>query len=251
MSDGTEDQERREALQVVEQWLETPMLLLGFVWLVLFILELVYGLNRVLVGLGLAIWILFVLEFALRLALAPDKLSYLGKSWLTLIALAVPALRIMRVARLAALIRTASAARGIRLVRLITSLNRGINSVRRGARSKGAGYVLALTVMVTLTGAAGMYAFEGDARADGHFLSSYGEALWWTAMIMTTMGSEWWPRTLEGRLLCILLSLYAFAMFGYVTATLASFFIGQERRERADRDNDAKVIAQRGPIDSG
>ena len=242
MNEGAEEQERREALEVVEQWLEKPMLLLGFLWLVLFILELVYGLNRVLAGLGLAIWILFILEFALRFALAPDKLSYLRKSWLTLIALAVPALRILRIARLAALVRTASAARGIRFVRLITSLNRGINSARRGARSKGAWYVFALTVMVTLTGAAGMYAFEGEARADGHFLSSYGEALWWTSMIMTTMGSEWWPRTVEGRLLCILLSLYAFAMFGYVTATLASFFIGQDGRERARRDNDKSPV---------
>ncbi len=47
-------------------------------------------------------------------------------------------------------------------------------------------------------------------------------------MIMTTMGSEYWPRTAEGRVLCLILSLYAFAVFGYVTATLASFFVGRD-----------------------
>lgn len=52
-------------------------------------------------------------------------------------------------------------------------------------------------------------------------------------MIMTTMGSDYWPQTPEGRILCVLLSLYAFAVFGYVTATLASFFIDRDA-ERPD-----------------
>ena len=58
--------------------------------------------------------------------------------------------------------------------------------------------------------------------------SSYGEALWWTAMLLTTMGSEFWPRTGEGRVLCFLLSLYGFAVFGYITASFASFFVGRD-----------------------
>ena len=47
-------------------------------------------------------------------------------------------------------------------------------------------------------------------------------------MLLTTMGSEYWPRTPEGRFVCLLLSIYAFAVFGYITATLASFFIGSD-----------------------
>jgi voltage-gated potassium channel len=91
---------------------------------------------------------------------------------------------------------------------------------------RGFGYVVGLTVIVTFGGAAGMFAFERDAGGGG--LNSYGEALWWTAMIMTTMGSQYWPQTAEGRVLCFLLSLYAFAVFGYVTATLATFFVGRD-----------------------
>ena len=70
-----------------------------------------------------------------------------------------------------------------------------------------------------------MYAFE---RSEAGGLVSYGEALWWTAMVMTTMGSQYWPQTLEGRMLCLFLSLYAFAVFGYVTAALATFFVGRD-----------------------
>ena len=54
-------------------------------------------------------------------------------------------------------------------------------------------------------------------------------------MILTTMGSEYWPKTVEGRLLCIALALYSFAVFGYVTATIATFFIG---RDAADQQSE-------------
>ncbi len=47
-------------------------------------------------------------------------------------------------------------------------------------------------------------------------------------MIMTTMGSSYWPVTAQGRILCLLLSLYAFVAFGYLTATLASYFIDRD-----------------------
>jgi voltage-gated potassium channel len=88
---------------------------------------------------------------------------------------------------------------------------------------RGFGYVAALTLLVTLGGAAGMHYFE---RGQG--LDDFGTALWWTAMIMTTMGSEYWPKTAEGRVLCLVLALYAFAVFGYVTATIATFFLGRD-----------------------
>jgi voltage-gated potassium channel len=101
--------------------------------------------------------------------------------------------------------------------------------------------VVILTVLVTFAGAAGMYAFENEVT--GGF-NSYGEALWWTAMVMTTMGSQYWPTTLEGRLLCFFLALYAFAVFGYVTATLATFFLGR------DAENPAGELAGGKQIDA-
>lgn len=68
-------------------------------------------------------------------------------------------------------------------------------------------------------------AFERDVPGG---LTDFGDALWWTAMIMTTMGSAYWPVTPEGRALCVILALYAFAMFGYVTAVLATYFVGRD-----------------------
>ena len=230
--------ERLGALRGLEAWIETPMEILGFIWLGLLVLELTRGLSPLLRALTTVIWIIFIAEFALRLMLAPDKSDYVKHNWLSALSLALPALRVLRIARVARLLRIAPATRGLRLVRIVISVNRGMRSLGRAMGRRGLGYAIALTLIVTLAGAAGMYAFE-SARPDGRGLTSYGSALWWTAMIMTTMGSDYWPRTGEGRALCVLLSIYAFAVFGYVTAALASFFIGRD----AARD-DAEIAGR-------
>ena len=99
-----------------------------------------------------------------------------------------------------------------------------------------------LTLVVTLIGAAGMYAFEQEYTASQGF-QSYGDALWWTAMLMTTLGSEFWPQTAEGRILGFILALYAFAVFGYATATLATFFIGRDAENAEAELPNAQSIA--------
>lgn len=223
------ESERLELLKRVEDWLEVPMLVLGFVWLALLIAEFVWGMSSLFEGLGTIIWIVFLLDFALKMTLTPHKLRYLRNNALTLVALLIPALRIFRIARAVRVLRLARTARSLRLVRVVTSLNRGMRALTAAMGRRGFGYVVLLTLIVTFAGAAGMYAFEQEGMAEG--LESYGAALWWTAMIMLTLGSDYWPQTAEGRVLCILLSLYAFGIFGYVTAFLASFFVGRDAED--------------------
>ena len=235
--------DRQAALAGLEAWLETPMLILGFVWLGLLVLELTRGLSPFLTTVTTVIWIIFILDFLLRFSLAPEKGRYLKQNWLGVISLLVPALRVLRVARAFRVLRVARATRGIRLVRVIGSVNRGMRALGRSMARRGLGYVIALTAIVTLAGAAGMYTFESELP-DGSGFRDYPSALWWTAMIMTTMGTEYWPQTPEGRALCLLLALYAFTVFGYVTASLASFFIGR------DAERDDAEIAGRAALDA-
>jgi len=92
---------------------------------------------------------------------------------------------------------------------------------------RGFAYVSILSLVVTFAGAAGMYAIEKGHQG----FENYGMALWWTSMRIITAGSDYWPTTAEGRGLAFILSLFGYAIFGYVTATLASFFIGRDAEE--------------------
>ncbi|MGK7871226.1 ion transporter [Falsiroseomonas sp. E2-1-a20] len=226
-----EAEERLFTLVELEEWLRTPMLVLSAVWLALVVAELALGVSRLLETLGSVIWMIFLAEFALRLWLAPDKAVFLRTNWLSVIALVAPAFRLLRGFRL---LRAARAARGLRLVRVVGTANRTMNALRATMHRRGLGYVLALTTLVNLLGAAGMYAFERAPEVEGGF-TSFGDALWWTAMLLSTMGSAYWPVTAEGRVLCLLLAVYAFAVFGYITAAFASFFVGRDAEARGDK----------------
>jgi voltage-gated potassium channel len=236
------ERERYELLQRLDDWLETPMLVLAFVWLAIFVYEMIYGLVRPLEIASYVIWALFILEFVLGFTVAPKKVAFLKRNWLKAIALLAPALRVFRVLRVLRVTRLAGTVRGVQLVRVIGALNRSMNAFGAALSRRGFGYVVGLTVLLALVGAAGMYGFE-RVPADGSGFDNYWSALWWTAMLMTSIGSEYWPQTPEGRALCLLLAIYGFAVFGYVTATLATFFIGRDAEDEAAEVAGAKAVA--------
>lgn len=246
MDQDRELEERRERWSVLhdlEEWIETPMLVLSVGWLALFVVELTHGLSPVLEGIGWAIWAAFVLEFGLRLVLAPGKGRYLRANVLTAVSLVVPALRIfrvLRVTRAARLLGATRAVRGARLVKVVGALNRGMRSLGATFARRGFAYVAALSVVVVLAGAAGILSFE--RHVPGSPLRSYADAVWWTAMLMTTMGSDYFPRSGEARILCVLIALYAFAVFGYVTATLATFFVDRDAADARGAVADARSL---------
>lgn len=259
-----EDHERWELLHTINEFTDRPMIFLAMVWLVLLILDFTSGLSPFLSQLTNVIWIIFILDFLLKFVIAPRKLAYLRQGWLTALSLMIPALRMFRIFQALRILRAVRVTRSLTMVRLISSLNRGMRALSNTFSKRGFGYAVTLTLIVTLAGAAGMLQFESpsalrQAGSDGAGLENYGEALWWTGMIMTTLGSEYWPVTGEGRVLAWLLSLYGLAIFGYITATVASHFISQDsgseaaREERAVTARDTEqlrqeVIALRGQI---
>ena len=81
-----------------------------------------------------------------------------------------------------------------------------------------------------------MYALENPTPG----FTSYGLALWWTAMRVITGGNEFNPATPEGRGLGFLIAVFGYSIFGYVTATFATYFIGRDAEEE-----DAPVAGSR------
>jgi voltage-gated potassium channel len=220
----------------LEDWLEKPMMILGAVWFCLVVVELIWTTSRIFEIVGTVIWVVFIAEFALRFTLAPNKFLFLRSNVITVLALVAPAFRFLRAFRLLRIVRS------VRLVRIVGTANRSIGVLRMSLGRRGLGYVLGTTALVTLLGAAGMLAFEPAQQVEGGF-QTYADALWWTAMLISTMGSGYWPQTPEGRLLTLLLSVYGFAVFGYITASFASFFIGQEARAEDSEVAGARDLA--------
>jgi voltage-gated potassium channel len=239
--------ERWALLASIIRLTEQPMIVLSFAWVVLVVVDLARGLTAPLLLATNAIWILFIVDFLIKLIIAPSRLLFLRKHWITAASIALPAFRVLQAFRFFRMLRLFRAGGTVNLLRLLTSTRRGMQALAKTLGRRGFGYMVAITAMVIFLGAAGMLYFENPATLagagyDARGISSYAEAVWWTAMIMTTMGSDYWPRSPEGRILCWMLALYAFTVFGYITATIASHFILSDRqRDRQARRKTSAV----------
>lgn len=227
----TVETQRVRLLVQIERIAERPLVVLSLVWVIVAVVELTRGLSRTGEMISVTIWIVFIADFLLKLVVAPRKVEFLRKNWLPALSLILPAFRLFRLTRT---FRFARTARGLRLAKLLGSINRGMLALRRALRRRGAGYVTAATLLVLLAGAAGMMAFEREGPNRDVF-ATYAASVWWTAMLMTTIASEAWPRTGAGRALTLFLSLYSLGVFGYITATLASLFVEQNAAADGDR----------------
>jgi len=217
-------------LKTLPRKLERPMLLLSFVWFLVIITELVNGTSPLLLSLGTVLWALFVLYFGLRLAIVPDRVIFLKRNWLFVLAILVPVLRFFPFLQRLPLARALTATFGMQVIWMFASADQGLRSLRRTIGRRGTRYALTFTVVVILAGAAGMLHFENDSP-DPQGIHSYPEALWWAAMQITNIGSGYRPVTFGGHVLCLGISIFAVAIFGYLTAVFAAFFIGRDAED--------------------
>ena len=220
--------ERAELLGHLQAGLEPVMIVLGLVFLGLLVVD-YSGLKlsaeqRAWVDRGeTGIYWIFVGDFLLRFVVAPEKLRFVRGNWLTALSLVLPFLRPLRA------LRAAGALRSIHLVRVLSGANRGMRALRLVTRGRQLAYLVALSVMVILLGAGST--FYLDRGAAGTPIRSYGEAVWWAATLVTTINSGDDPVTVEGRVVAVLMRVYALSVFGYITASIASYLIGRPPEE--------------------
>lgn len=205
-------------LQRWERRLEVPLLLLAVAFLVAYAWPVLDPrLNRTVLDwlnvLSWTVWAAFAVDFAVRLALAEERKSYAVRHWYDLALIALPMLRPLRLLRLLAFARV---------------LNR---TAVGGLAGRVTTYVLGAAVMSVVLGAVAMLDAEQDAT--GANIKTFGDALWWAATTVTTVGyGDRYPVTMTGRFVAVALMMMGIALVGAVTAAVASWFIASVERER-------------------
>lgn len=229
------DRERHELLRHVDQALTGPIMFLSIVWLAVVIGVLFNPHDPTLIRAMWALWAVFVLQFLAEFVIAPVKLDYLRQHWITAVSLLMPAFGVLRVLPILQMVFTAQSGGYFVLLQLLTSTNRGFRAMGRLIHGRGLGYVAGLSVVVIFGGAGGMLFFESPqaVRAVGASggLTSFGDALWYSAMQITTVGSAYGPVTAQGRILSFLITVFGVSVAGYVTASVATYLVGKDRKE--------------------
>ena len=118
-------------LSALAKKLELPMLLLSFVWFCILIAELAYGTTTVLSDFGTGIWIVFIFYFTIRLVTVANRISFLKKNWLFVVAILISMLRFFPLLQPFPLVRALTATFGMQVIWIFASADQGMRSLRR------------------------------------------------------------------------------------------------------------------------
>ena len=133
-------------------------------------------------------------------------------------------------------------------IRILFSLRLLHAMFRRG----NLGYFLFVALALILNGVVLVYVFEHDAA--GANIVSVGDAFWWAAVTVSTVGyGDLYPVTLGGRITAVVLMGIGLVSAAVVTAQIASSFMDQANARRAilAGDDDAPVEPEHPGLDLG
>lgn len=173
---------------------------------------------------SLAAWAVFAIDYAVRLKLTAERWRWF---WHNLLSLAVVVLPILRPLRL------------VRLLTLFTVFQRAAGTAMRG---RVVIYAASTTTLLVLIAALAVY--QAERYAPGADITSFGDALWWACVTVTTVGyGDLSPVTTEGRCIAVAMMICGIALLGTVTATIASWLVEtvSAREEAAEAATQAQV----------
>ena len=192
-----------DRLERYTQWRSTALdaLALATLWLVA-VPPGDFGVDTsVAVSIRLALSGVYALDFAIRIYLAPAHARYFWANRRFLFVVVLPATRLFF------------------SVRLLTS------GFRRGDLRQFGAVAFALF----LNGATIVYFYEHNAH--GANIHTYGEALWWGVVTVSTVGyGDYTPVTPGGRITAGLMMVLGFTVLAVITAQIAAGFIDQASR---------------------
>lgn len=158
------------------------------------------------------VWIIFALDYAARLAIAHHRWSFIRYHLFDLAIVILPFFQPLRL---------------LRLVFLLRVLNRHAGQSLRGQISS---YVIGSAAIITLVGA--LAELDVERGVPGAQITSFGEALWWAFVTITTVGyGDFTPVTSQGRIVATGMMIFGVALLGTVTATLASWLVENVKPE--------------------
>jgi voltage-gated potassium channel len=207
---GADDDSARLArAERLSRRLDTPMGVLGVVFLLVVLGQVLATESTTVAAFGVAGWVLwsvFVGEFVLRAVVARNRGRFWARNWWQLVFLVVPFLRFARVLPL------------LRFARVGSVLSAAV----RGSRSAGRllsgriGWLLAVTAVVVLASSQLLYVLGAYDR--------YGEALH-DAALATITGEPLAAAGALARVVEVALAVYSVAVFATLAGALGAFFL--------------------------
>jgi voltage-gated potassium channel len=208
-----------ERLRRIERATDLPLLVLAIIMIPLLALpafaDLEPGVRDAFLAADWFIWAAFAVDYGVKLVVAPQRRLYVRSHVLEGLMVVLPFLRPLRILR---------AARVVRVARLAVVAGLNVDLIRDIAAQKGTKFVVGAAVATVLIG--GTLALLAEKDAEGSNINSFGDAIWWAIVTMTTVGyGDQYPTTEMGRGVAVVLMLFGIAAVSGLTATIAAFLV--------------------------
>ncbi|MCU1414111.1 MAG: ion transporter [Microbacteriaceae bacterium] len=172
-------------------------------------------------------WGIFVVDYIVKLVLAPRRLHWFFRHILDFLLVALPFARPLRLMRVAM---------------VWTSVHRVAGRTLRG---RLAVYVVGSALLLVYV--ASLAVLEAERNAPHSNIHNFGEAVWWSFVTITGVGyGDYEPVSFEGRTVAVGLMIAGIALIGVIAATLATWLISavqqqEEQEAAATRDQVAEL----------
>jgi len=213
----------KQVVQALEPW----MMFLGFVYLGLYATEVLAepagsALTTVRMAMEIVYWV-FIADLVARIIAdlgtfgsVSGWVTFLKVNWLSFVSVLVPAFRTLRVLRVLIVLRA--------IVPYLVS------------RSAKVGLFVGLSFPLVLI-TSSLAVLEAERYAEGASIKTFGDALWWSLVSVTTVGyGDSFPVTSEGRAVAALLMFVGIGLFSSLTALLAAWVVGGRSQDETQMD---------------
>ena len=167
------------------------------------------------------IYIIFVLDYFIRLFTCSDKKSFFKHNIIDLIAIIPLGFG------------QSNAFSAFKLIKVVAYILRLLVNIKEILFTNGFIYALGSTFAITIISSIGIYIFEHGSED----INNYGDALWWSFVTVTTVGyGDISPTTNAGRFIACILMITGIGFLSMLTSTISNFFFqGIENKKKKEK----------------
>lgn len=188
--------------------------------------KLSYGMDRLLVAIDFTIWVIFIVDYSIRLHRARNKKKFIKKNIIDLVSI-IPFNTIFRVFRTLNIIKIGKVARVgevAKVLRILTISGRVKRNFDEFIKTNNFNYTLSIAIIIVFVGSIIMSIVEKI---------TLGDAIWWSIVTVTTVGyGDISPITPMGRLVASILMIVGIGFISSLTSTLSTYFIKKEEKRK-------------------
>lgn len=183
----------------------------------------------------LSIWIIFVIDYVVRLVLSDNKKIFVKSNIFDLIAI-IPFNSALRILRSFKFLRLLKVVKLMKIARFVAVLGRIYKKAKRFLNINGFKFVLLTSIILILIGGIAISILENRTFSDG---------IWWAFVTTTTVGyGDISPSTGFGRGIACILMITGIGLIGSLTSTITSYFmsIGSKKDDMVSNDKIDMVL---------